>query len=108
MNQAWTITGHGNVVLETDNLRVSYNPNTQPHPFVDGFLAPLLGQQSSGLEETALKIDDVWYILNGDFRAEYEQAFPDPIACLDVYHRNIQHRSNWSTDQTQPQLGEAT
>ena len=106
MTHAWTITGHGNVVLETEDLRVSYNPSIQPHPFVDGFIAPLLGQQSSGLEETALKMGGVWYILNGDFRIEYEKAFPNPEACLAVYRRNMQHRSNWSTDLPQGQLTE--
>lgn len=93
-----------NEVLLGDDFHISYNPATGAGIPLAAILSGLVGAPN-GLPETALCVhpdeDDkrVWYILNGDFRKEYEEAFPNGLeTCLEVYRRNIQHRSDWSTD----------
>jgi len=51
--------------------------------------------------ETMLRVQGLWLGLNGDFRREYEEAFPDPYKCLAVYDKyKADARSSWSTDDT--------
>jgi len=71
-----------NFILDIDgpNVYVSYNPC----PF------------DTQVPETALYVKGVWYILNGDFRKEYEKA-GDLEGCLKVFRDNIEHISTWST-----------
>lgn len=95
-----------NEILRGNNFYISYNPKTgENYASIDqlliGFLASKLTGHENGKEETALynRVNGVWYILNGDFRKEYEAVAHDGFtACLNVYKRNIQHRSDWSTD----------
>lgn len=51
-------------------------------------------------EETALCKDGEYFILTGDWRKEYEKAFPKGYeACLEIYKNNKEEHSNeWSTD----------
>ncbi len=97
----WIETGKGNVVLEADWGRVSYNSNT-----AQSVLCPEITELVKGFgkdvedgEETALYCNGDFKILTGDFRKEYEEAFPDLEECLKVYDKyKDQHRNNWSTD----------
>ena len=59
--------------------------------------------------ETALYLGDkkgprgTYLILSGDFRAAYEEAFPDKDACVAVYEKHkAEHRSVWSEDDDLP------
>lgn len=100
---------NNNWILEGENFYVSYNPATggDHNPFTDlgNILSAMVGggELQDG-EETALCIKTEegrkWYILEGDFRKNYERAVPKGAeACLRVYLRNKKnHRSNWSTD----------
>lgn len=87
--------GAMNVTIGTheSNLFVSYLADPQPTPF-DIIIGPPEGP------ETALCIDDVWYILKGDFRPQYLEAYPKgKEACLEVYNKNkAEFRSKFSTD----------
>ena len=91
----WLETPMGNFIIETDWGRVSYNPSVRPSIF-DFF------QPSAGLEETALCIDGIegggFAVLNGDYRKEYEKAFPDLEACKNVFRKNVKHNSEWSSE----------
>ena len=86
------VTGRANQVLRlTESCFVSYNPNP-----CQG-IRILEGDNSS--EETALCIDGEYFILNGDFRGQYETAASvDVASCVDVYENNKEFRSSWSSD----------
>lgn len=97
--------GRNNQTLTAEDFYISYNPATGDDEL--GSLITMLGNAISpdelsmrDGEETALRGPDrAWYILEGDFRKEYEEAFPKGFeACLQVYKANISKRSNWSTD----------
>jgi hypothetical protein len=101
MNKKWEETGMGNVVLEDDKVKISYNPNTGTG-LASGLslmIGEIVGEKQG--EETALFGEDgLWRILEGDFRKEYEEVFPDWKRCLLVYLKNKKdHRSGWSTDE---------
>jgi len=59
----------GNLYFDpSDNSRVSYNDfKSIPLPSIFG--------SDNGEPETSLEIDGKYYILNGDFRKQYEDAF---------------------------------
>lgn len=87
-----------NEILKGKDFYLSYNPQTGTNSLLADFASALTGNEN-GKEETALYSHGVWYILNGDFRKEYEEAFDGGFdACAAVYKRNIAHRSGWSTD----------
>lgn len=101
----FTMTPHGNELLDGDGFYLSYRAAPAPEAALyDDVLGPLVGitDRSPGGAETALytKNDGCWRILNGDFRAEYEAAFPGGLlACLAVYDRHRSEcRNDWSTD----------
>ena len=80
----------GNSTLSGDSYYISYNHGSD-----------LFGKES---EETALCInkdnDQLWLILNGDFRKVYEEIFDNGVdACINIYKANIEKRSVWSTDE---------
>lgn len=54
-------------------------------------------------DETALWIEEKFYILNGDWRKEYEQAFlGGKVACKKLYdEKKKEHRSFWSEDENE-------
>lgn len=90
-----------NSVLNGGGFYISYNHRaSQRHEI--GILAALLSGDESMMdatEETALYDGVTWRILKGDFRSEYEAAFPDLDKCLAVYEKHKKaHRSSWSTD----------
>lgn len=84
-----------NLILEPEesndreDFYISYNPDTRGIDFMRGD-EPL---------ETAIVKDDKYYILNGDFRAEYEEVIDKGFdACLRVYkaHKD-KYDSSWTT-----------
>ena len=110
MEKKWNDLGD-NQVLSSDGFYISYNPDTGASKSGLGELFNLLGHNISdgklevdGRAETALVLKtgngkNIFYILNGDFRKEYEELFPKGFAaCKKFYDRNKKkHRSNWST-----------
>lgn len=91
-----------NEILKGKGFYISYNPNTgKDHGFFTE-LGNMLGAQLKDGEETALRLEKrgLWLILEGDFRKEYEAAFPKGLkACEAVYKKHKKSkRSNWSTD----------
>lgn len=96
-----------NEILERGNFFISYNPSTggQDGSSIFTELGNALGGNLKDGEETALVLrnygaDKTFLILEGDFRKEYEEVIAGGYeACLDVYKRNIDKRSNWSTEE---------
>lgn len=93
-------TGKGNYVVNGPDFYISYNPSTQDHY---GFteLGNILGGNLKDGEETALldRKTNTWMILEGDFREEYIKVFSKGLKeCKKIYKKNIDKRSNWSTD----------
>jgi hypothetical protein len=93
-----------NMVLENEHFRVSYNPvagaalGSSMGAFAQAVGGTLNGEIQPQ-EETALYDGSTWRILLGDFRDEYQKAWPDWNECLAVYESHkAQHRSKWSTD----------
>lgn len=100
-----------NQVLNGVGFYISYNRNTAAGHLAGSLtnlankVAPLAGLESTfdDGEETALCIkkggDQEWLILKGDFRKEYELAFPSIKKCRAVYEKHKESaRSQWSTD----------
>ena len=97
---AWTDLG-SNQILDAGNFYISYNGYPDNKNFLGELAALLSGDESMKdiREETALYDGKKWRILNGDFREEYEAAYPDWKNCLAVYRKHkAQPRSPWSTD----------
>ena len=47
--------------------------------------------------ETAIVVDGKYYILNGDFRKEYEAAIEKGlIACIQIFKAHPELKSSWS------------
>jgi len=92
-----------NYLLSDKEFYISYNPNTTEDHMSGMFtdLGNTIGMNVKDGEETALyhEKNDKWMILEGDFRKEYEKAFPSYRECKKVYTKNKkEHRSNWSTE----------
>lgn len=86
------LPGAENMVLDGDGFYISYNPS--PCSLISMF------RSDTGGAETALCVTErEYYILNGDFRKEYEEAFPDLQECQEVYEKlKGEYRSSWSGD----------
>jgi len=99
-NLAW-IPQDKNDVLAGEGFHVSYIHRTGANTKAFTEIFNQLGEEVKDGEETALYLEEekLWLILEGDFRKQYEKAFPKGIeACRAVYNKNIKHRSNWSSD----------
>jgi len=87
--KGWEVSFSGNDVLAGEKFYISYNP------FPCG----------SEDEETALysQEKEIFYILDGDFRKEYEKLFNKGFgACKEFYDKmKSKHRSWWSTDDSE-------
>lgn len=101
MSDVVWVKGKRNIELRGDGWHVSYNRHTGAFGGIITELANSMGGDLHDGEETALydAETEVFRILEGDFRKEYERAYPSGFsACLKVYEKNKKHRSNWSTD----------
>lgn len=96
----WESSGgvSGNQVLGFDGFFISYMPPLG----MSGFR--LMASNNHGAE-TALCVEDCnrtnYFILNGDFRKQYEEIGPQGLeACMKFYRDNIGQSSSWSNDDT--------
>lgn len=71
----WERQSRGNFIMRRDGYCVSYNPDIQASVNISsfGFLNYLLDRDSISNIETALIIDNKYYILNGDWRTNYQE-----------------------------------
>lgn len=91
----WEKSGRpaGNEVLVGDGFYVSFVTGAATAAWAGGIFA-----SDRGEDETALCIDGDFFILNGDFRKEYEELAPrGKDACL-AFYRSQNDRSSWSDD----------
>ncbi len=106
-NSKWTPTGQGNLLLTGDNFVISYrdfSDEAESDGLVDllaGLATALSGnsEHTKKQKETALcSPDGKFYILNGDFRKDYEGiASQGYDACLTFYKSQMEdHNSVWS------------
>jgi len=90
-----------NEVLRGDGFYISYNKDTGTDHLrrVLTQLGNTLGANLKDGTETALYYEGRFDILEGDFRKEYEEAFPQGLeACKEVFKKHeADHRSNWTT-----------
>jgi len=83
------LTGMGNEILQGDGFHVSFNAN--PGSGISLF------QSDAGSAETALCAGGEFFILNGDFRKEYEAIVDQGLtACLDFFKSKSELKSSWS------------
>lgn len=86
----WTDSGMGNLLAVGDGFKISYRGDARS-----------LGTTFSGDcdDETAILHDRKYYILNGDFRAEYSALIPHGYAaCLAFFLSKPELRSTWSNE----------
>ena len=82
----------GNLVLEGKGYHISYLPKNGSI----GILIPSFASDGNG-DETALCVDGNYYILNGDFRKEYEKVINKGLsACMKVFEAHPNQISSWS------------
>lgn len=86
----------GNLVLRGKNYYISY-ADIKNNADIRALGKMCNIKESRNGIETALCYDNKFYILNGDFRKEYEGCMCAED-CMEVYKKNIKHRSEWSTD----------
>jgi len=81
---------HGtNYLLQGRNFYISYQPNA--------FNGIGMFRADNNSAETALCKDGKFFILNGDFRKQYEELFPKGYRALKkFYNDNINLKSSWS------------
>lgn len=78
-----------NHVLKKENFYISYNP--KPCATLPGFAS------DGGGDETAIVKDGKFYILNGDFRKEYEELVDQGFdACYNFFKSKPELKSSWS------------
>lgn len=92
-------TGHGNYVNnDIPGVFISYNPKIHSNAFDDFLVLCGEAEDRSGKDETAIKVDDVWMILNGDFTKDY-LACESKEECINFYkNKKEEYRSDFSTD----------
>ncbi len=96
-----------NQILEGKGFFISYNPDTSSSKMglgelynkLGAFYGSMLGEkiEDDGRAETALVNKKIFYILNGDFRKEYEIISKGFNKCLEFYKSKPELHSGWST-----------
>lgn len=89
--------GTNSIMQVSDKCWISYNPMLSA-PFGMSMLG-----SDDGMDETALCVGTGegtrFYILNGDFREQYEELAEKGVdACMQFYRDNIKKASSWSDD----------
>ena len=97
----WQVTQSGVHILWGIGYRISFNPSTA-YTFNHYKIGNSNHQsnKSGDTKETALYIQkyDCYFVLNGDFRVEFE-ACKNLTECLSLFeHLAPKHRSKWSMD----------
>jgi len=86
-----------NYILEADDFYISYAPNA-------GSGISFFGSDDGDVETALVKKNrdarGTFYILNGDWREDYERLLPEGFdACKRFYEeKKDEHRSSWSED----------
>src|SRR3990167_10573207 len=81
--------GGGNYYLKKEGFGISYNAD--PSPMVGLFAADGRGG------ETALCVNEKYYILNGDWRTDYEKLAQKGLkACMEFFRAHEADKSSWS------------
>lgn len=86
----WKRTGGGNSILEGKNFYISYNSNPG--------MGLWLFASDNHSDETALCKDNEFYILNGDFKKEYEKLINKGFAACKRFYEQKKEEfgSSWS------------
>jgi hypothetical protein len=94
----WAATSFGNMILEGDGFFISFRPSSSRMPLVCFDPDTDQGETCLALAKKGEAIE--YYILNGDFRKEYEAVFDQGLQeCMVVYATlQVEHRSTWSND----------
>lgn len=83
--------GH-NLILHGDNFYISFLQQGNA-----GKILPGIFDSDNGSAETALCVDGCYYILNGDFRKEYEAVIDKGlVACMQIFKAHPEAKSSWS------------
>ena len=107
VSNSFTGLKENNYILKGNGFYVSYNPDTGRSKIgamfddVLNMFRAILGEPLGGGEETALVKDDKFYILNGDFRKEYEKLISKGFdACYKFYlKKKKKYGSSFSTEE---------
>ena len=102
-NKSEWIDNNGNFILIKKGYYISYNPNTNANPLglnlnvFGGLMGSIIGKEieSDGRAETALCKDGNYFILNGDFRKDYEKC-KSYAECLKFFKSKEKFKSGWS------------
>ena len=86
----------GNVVLHGDGFTISYAKGANLS-MVSFFASDGTADETALIVPRTGKDGDDFFILNGDFRQEYEVLAPKGLtACLEFYRQHKSHHSSWS------------
>ena len=101
IKNSFTGLEYNNMILQGKDFYLSYNPDTKRSKVgnaMDSLINMFSGKDDGG-EETALCKDDIFYILNGDFRKEYEKLFPKGFkGCKKFFDSKKKYQSSFSTE----------
>lgn len=87
----------GNVIADFDGFQVSFLADAQMGGGPLALASALRGFSGDDESETALIVDGCYYILNGDFRAEYEALASQGVAaCIEFFKSKPELHSSWS------------
>lgn len=92
MNKKWKRTVMGDAILDCGDFFISYRGNTRSVMGITAFAG------DNGGAETALIKGNDYYILNGDFRKEYEKVADKGFEeCVKFFNtKKEKHESSWS------------
>jgi len=100
-----TKESHTNMILQQTGFYISYNPSIEKMIADEIITSITTIPPREGKDETAIvvpsagKIPYDFFILNGDFRKEYEEIGDDLKECIKFYLKNKeQYGSKFSTD----------
>jgi hypothetical protein len=89
--------GRPNLIIQLSKKGnfISYNPTAGNGVF--DIFAPFVGEENERQEETALKYDDEWYILKGDYRKQVEECNTEEEIKELFIKEHEENGSGWST-----------
>lgn len=77
---------------EDGKFHISYNSNT--HTMISAFHGDGAGDETAIVDN----VNSQYYILNGDWRKDYEQLIDKGFkACKDFFDAHQEHKSSWSS-----------
>ena len=101
INNSFTGLKENNFVLSGKGFYISYNPDSQRSYFgarFDQIINEFNGKNDGG-EETALVKNRKYYVLNGDFRKEYEKLLGKGFKkCKEFFDSKKEFKSSFSIE----------